>query len=135
MLYYLNYIKHNPDIRGKNKKIDNTVYTFDIETTSSYISCLPEARRRSSSSGERSKWSSIMPLPLLVIMRMSVMPELTASSTIYCIAGLSTMGSISFGMDLVAGRTLVPRPAAGITAFVTFIIFCLLILYSLFLIC
>lgn len=37
MLYYLNYIKHNPDIRGKNKKIDNTVYTFDIETTSFLI--------------------------------------------------------------------------------------------------
>lgn len=37
MLYYLNYIKHDPDIRGKNKKIDNTVYTFDIETTSFLI--------------------------------------------------------------------------------------------------
>ena len=38
------------------------------------------------------------------------------------IAGLSTIVSISFGMDFVAGSTLVPRPAAGITAFVTFIV-------------
>ena len=31
-------------------------------------------------------------------------------------AGLSTIGSISFGIDLVAGKKRVPRPAAGITA-------------------
>src|SRR5919112_1085558 len=31
-------------------------------------------------------------------------------------AGLSTTGSISLGMALVAGRNLVPSPAAGITA-------------------
>jgi hypothetical protein len=31
-------------------------------------------------------------------------------------AGLSTTGSISFGVALVAGRNLVPRPAAGTTA-------------------
>src|SRR5712691_5405139 len=30
--------------------------------------------------------------------------------------GLSTMGSISFGTALEAGRNRVPRPAAGITA-------------------
>jgi hypothetical protein len=29
------------------------------------------------------------------------------------------IGSISFGIDLVAGRNLVPRPAAGISAFLT----------------
>ena len=50
------------------------------------------------------------------------MPERTASSTMYWMAGLSTMGSISLGMALVAGRTRVPSPAAGITAFVTFIV-------------
>src|ERR1051326_8013767 len=33
--------------------------------------------------------------------------------------GLSTSGSISFGCALVAGRNLVPRPAAGKTAFRT----------------
>ena len=32
------------------------------------------------------------------------------------------IGSISFGIDLVAGNTRVPRPAAGITAFLIFII-------------
>ena len=31
-------------------------------------------------------------------------------------AGLSTIGSISFGCALVAGRNLVPNPAAGMTA-------------------
>src|SRR5438045_2567126 len=30
--------------------------------------------------------------------------------------GLSTIGSISFGTDFVAGRKRVPRPAAGMTA-------------------
>src|ERR1700687_2195254 len=34
--------------------------------------------------------------------------------------GLSTMGSISFGCALVAGRKRVPSPAAGKTAFRTF---------------
>jgi hypothetical protein len=34
-------------------------------------------------------------------------------------AGLSTIGSISFGCDLVAGRNRVPNPAAGMTAFLT----------------
>jgi hypothetical protein len=33
-------------------------------------------------------------------------------------AGLSTTGSISFGMAFVAGKNRVPSPAAGITAFV-----------------
>jgi hypothetical protein len=28
------------------------------------------------------------------------------------------MGNISFGCDFVAGKNLVPKPAAGITAFV-----------------
>jgi hypothetical protein len=33
-------------------------------------------------------------------------------------AGLSTTGSISFGIAFVAGKNRVPSPAAGITAFV-----------------
>jgi hypothetical protein len=33
-------------------------------------------------------------------------------------AGVSTTGNISLGIALVAGRNLVPNPAAGITAFV-----------------
>src|SRR5471032_456089 len=47
----------------------------------------------------------------------SVMPAATASSTAYWISGLSTMGSISFGCSLVAGRKRLPRPATGNTAF------------------
>jgi len=35
----------------------------------------------------------------------------------YWIAGVSTIGSISFGCALVAGKKRVPKPAAGITAF------------------
>jgi hypothetical protein len=44
------------------------------------------------------------------------MPLATDSSTTYCISGLSTRGSISFGEALVAGKNLVPSPAAGKTA-------------------
>src|SRR6185369_1070759 len=51
-------------------------------------------------------------------MSTSVSPAATASSTTYWMAGLSTTGSISFGIALVAGRKRVPSPAAGITALV-----------------
>ena len=54
-------------------------------------------------------------IELLHIAR-SVMPAATASSTAYWISGLSTMGSISFGLALVAGRNRVPSPATGNTA-------------------
>src|SRR5664279_2175350 len=52
-------------------------------------------------------------------MRTSLSPARVASSTTYWIAGLSTTGSISLGVALVAGRKRVPSPAAGITALVT----------------
>src|SRR5205085_1473209 len=39
-------------------------------------------------------------------------PAFTASSTTSWMVGVSTMGSISLGMALVAGRKRVPRPAA-----------------------
>src|SRR6476659_10136416 len=58
-------------------------------------------------------------LPRPVMMRMSVRPAATASSTTYWIAGLSTTGSISLGVALVAGRNRVPSPATGTTALVT----------------
>src|ERR1700736_5956843 len=45
-----------------------------------------------------------------------VAPAESASSTAYWIRGLSTTGSISFGLALVAGRKRVPRPATGNTA-------------------
>src|SRR5205085_4273358 len=47
---------------------------------------------------------------------MSVMPAALASSIAYWISGLSTTGSISFGIALVAGRNQVPSPATGNTA-------------------
>src|SRR6202008_4483658 len=43
-------------------------------------------------------------------------PAASASSTAYWISGLSTIGSISLGMALVAGRKRVPDPATGNTA-------------------
>src|SRR5712671_6093272 len=41
------------------------------------------------------------------------MPAALASSMAYWMTGLSTTGSISFGIALVAGRKRVPRPATG----------------------
>lgn len=37
MLYWDHYKGHDPEILGKRKKVDNTIYTFDIETTSYLI--------------------------------------------------------------------------------------------------
>src|SRR2546425_7654417 len=51
------------------------------------------------------------------MMRRSVAPEAMASSRTQWIAGLSTTGSISFGCSFVRGRIRLPRPAAGMTAF------------------
>src|SRR5690348_6340826 len=51
-----------------------------------------------------------------VIISTSSRPAAAASSTTYWMAGLSTTGSISFGVALVAGRNRVPSPAAGTTA-------------------
>jgi hypothetical protein len=56
------------------------------------------------------------PLALAEMMRMSSMPESTASCTTYWMVGVSMMGSISLGSALVAGKKRVPNPAAGITA-------------------
>src|SRR6185437_10581417 len=42
--------------------------------------------------------------------------------------GLSTIGSISFGLAFVTGRKRVPRPATGNTAFVIFFISFLVVL-------
>ena len=44
----------------------------------------------------------------------------SASSTTYWITGLSRTGSISLGVHLVPGRKRVPRPAAGMIAFILF---------------
>src|SRR3990172_9099300 len=86
------------------------------------MSCLPRALSSLSTSNAVSKWSSIARLPRPVMNTSSVMPAATASSTAYWINGLSTTGSISFGLALVAGRNRVPMPATGNTALViTFI--------------
>src|SRR4051812_29446670 len=85
--------------------------------TSASRSCFAERSSECSSSKLRSKWSSMARLPRPVMMRMSVSPAATASSTTYWIDGLSTTGSISFGWLFVAGKNRVPSPAAGMTAF------------------
>src|SRR5450631_928207 len=79
----------------------------------------PLASSARSSSQWRSKWSSRASLLRPVTIRTSRSPARVASSTTYWIAGLSTTGSISLGVALVAGRKRVPIPAAGITALVT----------------
>ncbi len=47
-------------------------------------------------------------LPRPVTIAQVVMPASMASSTPYCTSGLLTMGNISLGMLLVAGRKRVP---------------------------
>lgn len=37
MLFYTEFDKHNADLVGIKKRVDNTIYTFDIETTSYMI--------------------------------------------------------------------------------------------------
>src|SRR5712691_2629529 len=61
-------------------------------------------------------------LPRPVMMMIWSQPAASASSTPYWMMGLSTSGSISLGCALVAGRKRVPSPAAGKTAFLTFVI-------------
>ena len=78
---------------------------------------LPRSRRTCSSSKDTSKWFSMASLPRPVMMSTASIPAATASSMTYWMTGLSTTGSISLGEALVAGRNLVPRPAAGMTAF------------------
>jgi hypothetical protein len=63
-----------------------------------------------------SKWSSIARLAAPVMKTRRRAPAASASSTAYWISGLSTTGSISLGLALVAGRKRVPRPATGNTA-------------------
>src|SRR5713226_8051458 len=92
----------------------------EMSRTTFRSSILPDCSSRYSSSNDRSKWSSRVRFPRPVMIRMSRRPASTACSTTYWMAGLSTKGSISFGCALVAGRNRVPRPAAGMTAFLTF---------------
>ena len=98
---------------------------FDISWTISSISVLPFCSSSNSSSTLLSKWSSIDFLLRPVTISISSIPDSIASSIMYCNVGLSTIGNISFGWDFVAGKNLVPSPAAGIIAFLTvfFIIF------------
>jgi hypothetical protein len=37
MLYWDKFTHHEPNILGKKKKYDGTIYSFDIETTSYYV--------------------------------------------------------------------------------------------------
>src|SRR5262252_8335145 len=77
---------------------------------------LPLPANWCSSSKDTSKWSSMASLPRPVTKMASEMPEAATSSTAYCTKGLSTMGSISLGCALVAGKKRVPKPATGRTA-------------------
>ena len=83
----------------------------EISRTSFSSSYLPLASRKCSSSKDRSKWSSIARLPRPVMMRMSVSPAWTASSTTYWIAGLSRTRQHLLGLGL--GRRKEPGSEAG----------------------
>src|SRR6476469_9900921 len=61
-------------------------------------------------------------LPRAVTKMISSMPAPTHSSTISWMLGVSTIGSISFGIALVAGKNRVPSPATGKTALRTFFV-------------
>ena len=91
-----------------------------VSSTNLSKSFLPFSLRLYSNSKLESKWSSIERFDLPVTTRISSIPDLRASSTINWIVGLSTIGNISLARALVAGRKRVPRPAAGMTAFLTF---------------
>ena len=82
----------------------------------SSASALPRSRRVASSSYATSKCSTSAVLPRPVTMQNCSIPAARASSTAYWISGLSTTGSISLAVALVAGRKRVPRPATGRTA-------------------
>src|SRR5258707_10803994 len=69
------------------------------------------------------KWSQMSCCEARVRSPSRFAPAESASSTAYWISGLSTMGSISLGLALVAGRNRLPRPATGNTALV--ILFCI----------
>ncbi len=64
-----------------------------------------------------SKWSSMTALLRPVTKTKCSMPASRASSTTCWSTGRSTTVSISLGIDFVAGRNRVPRPATGKTAF------------------
>src|SRR5258706_11614304 len=89
------------------------------ERTMSTSTSLPLRSSSVSSSYALSKWSSMARLLRPVTKIISVMPAAAASSTAYWISGLSTIGSISFGLALVTGRNRLPRPATGNTAFLS----------------
>jgi hypothetical protein len=86
----------------------------------SKLSVLLLASSLASNSKFESKWSSMALFVLHVIMIMSSQPADIASSTKYCITGLSIIGNISFGRALLAGKKRVQKPAAGITHFLIF---------------
>src|SRR6185503_2119046 len=91
----------------------------NTERTMSSSASLPLRSSSVSSSYALSKWSSIARLLRPVTKIISVMPHAAASSTAYWMSGLSTIGSISFGLALVTGRKRLPSPATGNTAFLS----------------
>ena len=78
--------------------------------TSLSWSCLPAASSATSSSIERSKWSSRLRLPRPVMMRMSSMPARTASSTTYWMAGLVDDRQHLLGLRLGGGEEAGAEP-------------------------
>src|SRR5699024_9495511 len=80
---------------------------------------LPRDSRVSTKSGKASKCRMTSCLLGAVIMASLSAPTAAASSAINSIPGVSTTGNNSFGTVLVAGKNLVPIPAAGTTTVLT----------------
>ena len=94
-----------------------------IAFTLSSSSVLPSSVSLFTNSKLSAKWFFITSASLPTIIPISSMPEFNNSSTISWITGLFNTVSIGFGIAFVIGKNLVPNPAAGIIAFLTFISF------------
>ena len=92
---------------------------MDASCTRSAASPLPRSRSMFSKSSSTEKYCSIWGFSReFTITTPSTPSGSRASSTTYWRMGLSRTGRSSLGMHLVAGRKRVPRPAAGMIAFI-----------------
>ena len=80
------------------------------------IAALPRLASVFSRTRSSTKCATTPSLPGDVMIRSRSAPADLASSATSSMPGVSTTGSSSLGTVLVAGRNLVPRPAAGTTA-------------------
>ena len=94
---------------------------MDASCTRAASAVLPRLRSMDSKPWSTEKYCSIWGFSWELTMTTPSTPSGSrASSTTYWMTGLSMTGSSSLGVHLVAGRKRVPRPAAGMIAFMVF---------------